>query len=539
MTNVLLFLADDLGYSDLGCYGSEIVTPHLDRLAEEGVRLTQFYNTARCSPSRASLLTGLHPHQTGIGILTNDDGPRGYPGSLVPGCATTAEILGAAGFDTALFGKWHLSSSPWEPDASWPTRRGFQTFWGTLSGCGSYFNPSTLHDGERPVPPEELGGDFHYTDAITDAACAWLSERGEEEPFFGYVAYTAPHWPLHAREEDVETYRGVYDEGWDVLRERRMDRLRASGLLGAETTLSDRDPSQPAWDDVTEKAWEARRMEVYAAQVEAMDRGIGRVLAALETSGKAEDTIVVFLSDNGASAEEVPQGDPESFRARRGMIPETTADGGRFLLGNSPDVVPGPENTYASYGQAWANLSNVPFRFYKRWVHEGGIATPFVVRWPAGGLRAGSVVTTPFQLTNVLPTLLEATGAQYPPPEHPAPVPELEGRSMLAAWRGEPAEPQVLAWEHIGNAAVREGSWKLVREYPGPWELYDVEVDRAERHDVAAAHPDVVARLESRWQEWADRVGVVPRGQIVELYTELAAQGVQVQGAAELTASTS
>src|SRR4051794_27993783 len=286
--NVILVLADDLGYSDIGCYGGEIRTPNLDRLAADGVRLAQFYNTARCSPSRASLLTGLHPHETGIGILTNDDGPRGYPGTLRPEASTVAEVLGAAGYDTAMFGKWHLTGRIEEPDDSWPTRRGFDTFFGTLSGCGSYYWPSTLHDGEKSVDDLPVTRpDFFYTDEISQRACDYLDERDGGTPFLMYVAYTAPHWPLHAEAEDVAAYDGAYADGWDALRERRLERLHASGLLQQGTGLSQRDPSQPAWEDVEDPAWQQRRMEVYAAQVEVMDRGIGRILDHLDATGLA------------------------------------------------------------------------------------------------------------------------------------------------------------------------------------------------------------------------------------------------------------
>jgi len=525
--NIVLILADDLGYSDLGCYGGEIRTPHLDRLAADGVRLAQFYNTARCSPSRASLLTGLHPHQTGIGILTNDDGPRGYPGTLRADSATVAEVLGAAGYDTAMFGKWHLTGQIDEPDESWPTRRGFDTFFGTLSGCGSYYWPSTLHDGERSVddlPVEQR--DFFYTDEISARACDYLDDRDGETPFLMYVAYTAPHWPLHAKDEDIAAYDGAFADGWDELRERRLERLHASGLLQPGTLLSQRDPSQPAWSDVEDPKWQQRGMEVYAAQVEVMDRGIGRILDHLETTGLADDTIVVFLADNGACAEELPLGDPEVFRGRRSIVPPSTRDGEPLALGNSPDVVPGPEDTYASYGQAWANLSNTPFRLYKRWVHEGGIASPFVVRWPAGGLADGEIVHTAYQLTHVLPTLLEAAGVEHPGGRWQLP----EAPSMLPAWRGGEVDPGTLCWEHLGNSAVRRGPWKLVREHGDPWELYDVGVDRSETADVAADHPGLVAELVAAYDAWAERVGVVPREEILDLYRRLHEQRVVVEG---------
>ncbi|WP_246074359.1 arylsulfatase [Nonomuraea terrae] len=511
--NIVLILADDLGYSDIGCYGGEIRTPNLDRLGRSGVRLTQFSNTARCSPSRASLLTGLHPHQTGIGVLAGSNMPGGYPGSLTDRCVTVAEVLGDAGYATGMSGKWHLSGPLWEPAGSWPTRRGFADFFGTLSGCGSYYDPATLRRGEADASAETRDPRFFYTDAITDHAVEFIGrEAAAGRAFFAYVAYTAPHWPLHAPPEDVAAYDGVYTAGWDELRRRRLDRLRAEGLLGAESALSARDPAQPPWAAAPHQEWEARRMQVYAAQVERMDRGIGRILDRLTACGVVDDTLVVFLSDNGGCAEVLPLGDPEEFRSRRHIVPPRTRDGAELRVGNDPGIDPGPEDTYASYGPAWANLSNTPFRHYKRWVHEGGIATPFIVHWPAGGLAGGRIVRTPFQLTDVLPTLLGVAGVEPPRRYRGREVPPPEGRTMLPALRGEPVADVPLFWEHLGNAAVRRGRWKLVRENGGPWELYDMDADRSETTDLARRHPALVADLAAEYEGWARRVGVIPRG---------------------------
>jgi len=521
--NVLLVLVDDMGFSDIGCYGGEIRTPTIDRLAREGVRFAQFYNTARCSPSRASLLTGLHPHQTGIGILTNDDRPRGYPGTIDRRCVTIAEVLKAAGYATCLAGKWHLASQMHVPNAAWPTRRGFDRFFGTLTGCGSFFQPGTLTRGETNVEDEALAPGFYYTDAIADEACAFIAEhtaRCAQEPFFLYAAFTAPHWPLHAREEDVAKYRGVFDAGWDVLREKRMARLRETAIVDGALALSARDPTQPAWSDAPDKAWQARRMEVYAAQIDRMDQALGRIVGAIEQAGRLDDTLVVFLSDNGASDEGLPLVELERFRQRKDILRTRTRDGRAVRIGNEPAIVPGPEDTYASYGRAWANLSNTPFRYYKRHVHEGGIATPLIVRWPAGDLAAGSVARAPHQLTDVMPTILEATGAAYPERFDGHEIPPPEGRSLLPALRGRDTADAPLYWEHTGNAAIRSGRWKLVRDHPQPWELYDMEHDRTELHDLAAAHPEVVRDLAARWQQWADRVGVIPWRVTEEIYVE-------------------
>ncbi|MDQ3809939.1 MAG: arylsulfatase [Chloroflexota bacterium] len=507
MTNIVLIVADDMGYSDLGCYGGEIHTPNLDALGRGGARLSHFYNTARCSPSRASLLTGLHPHQTGVGVLTNDDRPAGYPGSLDDGYPTVAEILGRAQYRTCLSGKWHLASDMRTPNSAWPTRRGFEDFFGTLTGCGSYFHPGTLMRGEANVEREAADAPhFYYTDAITDHAVQFVART--THPFFLYVAYTAPHWPLHARAEDIDRYRGVYDPGWDVLRERRMDRMRAEGILDPLTRLSPRDPSQPAWRAATEPVWLARRMEAYAAQIDRLDQGVGRIVRALEEQHVLDDTLLLFLSDNGASDEDLPKVSPERFRARSDIVRLHTRDGRMVRIGNHPSIVPGAEDTYSSYGRAWANLSNTPFRFYKRWVHEGGIASPFIAHWPAGRLHG--IVHTPFQLVDVLPTILEATAIETGT--------TLEGRSMLPALRGSELEPATQYWEHTGNAALRRERWKLVREFPRDWELYDMSRDRTELDDRAAAEPALVRDLERAWQGWADRVGVIPWQKTLELY---------------------
>ena len=520
--NIVLILADDLGYSDVGCFGGEIRTPNLDRLGHDGVRFSQFFNTARCSPSRASLLTGLHPHQTGIGILTDQDPPGGYPGSLNDRCATLAEMLSADGYATGLSGKWHLSSSLHEPSDSWPTRRGFQHFFGTIAGAGSYYQPPTLRRGERDARGEFEEPDFLLTQAIADDAVAFIGDAARARtPFFSYVAFTAPHWPLHAPEDDVAAYDGVFDDGWDALRARRLARQREEGLLEPDAQLSARDPGVAAWEDVEDRRWWLRRMQVYAAQVERMDRGVGQIIAELERHGVLENTLVVFLSDNGACAEELPLGNPEAFAARRTLVPEQTRDGRPIRVGNAPDIDPGPEDTYSSYGRAWANLSNTPFRLYKRWVHEGGIACPLIVHWPAGGLAEGAIVSAPFQLPDFVPTILAATGAAYAGPGRRDLLP-LEGESMLGVLRGQEADRSSasLYWEHIGNCSLRRGDLKLVREYLGEWELYDLSDSRTEERDLAREMPELVAEMAADWEAWADRVGVVARETILRLYEE-------------------
>ena len=522
--DIVLILADDMGFSDIGCYGGEIDTPHLDRLGREGVRFTQFYNTARCSPSRASLMTGLHPHQVGVGILNFDDTPDGYPGDLSEQSVTVAEALREAGYATYLSGKWHLSSDMDTPNGSWPTRRGFERFFGTLEGAGSFYRPRTLMREETNVEAEAEQPGWFYSDAISENATTFIeqhhAERGDD-PLFLYLAYTAPHWPLHADPTDIERYSGRFDAGWDTLREERLGRLVKEGILEGGTELAERDPRVQPWGETADRDWEARRMEVYAAQVDRMDQGVGQVLDTLERLGRLDNTLVVFLSDNGGCAEEMPPDSVKDFVTAFVPMQETTREGEPVVPGNVPGLMPGSEATYQSYGRSWAHLSNTPFREYKHWVHEGGIATPLILHWPAGlPAPAGgeAVFRTPHQLVDVLPTLLDAAGASYPDRRGGVPVPPAEGRSMLPGLRGEPTEAADLFWEHEGNAAVRSGDWKLVRKHGGAWELFDVAADRAEQHDRAGAHPDLVADLADRYDAWARRCGVIPRETVLGLY---------------------
>ncbi len=534
--NVLLILNDDMGYSDLGCYGSEIQTPSLDRLAANGLRFTQFYNTARCCPSRASLLTGLHPHQADVGAMVGDDGVDGYLGDLARDAATIAEVLKANSYRTMMSGKWHVTGHLDAPHPNWPCGRGFDTYYGMLCGAGSYYAPKRMARDNTPIEPPQ-DGDFYFTDAITDEAIKQLRDHESQhasEPFFQYVAYTAPHWPLHALPEDIAKYEGRYDCGWDELREQRLQRMLELGVIDQEIALSPRDPSQPRWEDAEHKHWEAKRMAVYAAQIDRMDQGIGRILNQLEATGKLDNTLVIFLADNGGCAEVMSKRWGEHI-ARQDSGHATTRDGRPVRYGNTPDIDPGPEDTYLSYGVAWANASNTPFRKYKCWVHEGGISTPFIVHWPAGLRDVGGVRHQPAQLPDVMATILDVTGSSYPDTIDDRQILPHEGFSLRDAFEDKPHGREVLTWEHQGNCGIRKGKWKLVREYinawhlrdypdaaarkPGlqPWELYDIENDRSELHDLSEERPDVVADLDAEHQAWARRCNVRPWDEILEI----------------------
>lgn len=520
--NVLLILNDDMGYSDIGCYGGEIDTPNLDKIANDGLSYTQFYNTARCSPSRASLLTGLHPHQTGIGILTYDSGPEGYPGDLNDECVTIAEVLKDDGYKTYMSGKWHVAKSLTESSDNWPLQRGFDEFYGTIIGAGSFYDPNTLTRGNENVEHEpKEDKDFYYTDAISDQAVDYIKQHKEtnpDEPFFQYVAYTAPHWPLHAKDKDIKKYRGRFDAGWDALREERLERMIEKGIIDPSWKLTDRDPTQPPWDDAENKEWFARCMEVYAAQIDSMDQGIGRIIDALDETGELDNTVIIFLSDNGACAEDIPEGVEVDELVNNLMIAKShTRDGEEIQFGNNPSLMPGPENTYQSYGTAWANLSNTPFRLYKHWVHEGGISTPFIVHWPEGIKQKGELRHTPSQLTDVMATIVDITGAEYPETYNGKQILPLEGKSLQDSFEQDEDDHTPLFFEHEGNAAVRVGKWKLVRKYPHDWELFDMEEDRTEMNDLKEQDPDRVQEMKTMYEEWATRCRVVPRERILEL----------------------
>ncbi|MEZ5834864.1 MAG: arylsulfatase [Geminicoccaceae bacterium] len=493
----------------------------LDTLALNGLRYSQFYNTARCSPSRASLLTGLHPHQTGIGILTYSIGPEGYAGNLSDRCATIPEVLKTQGYRSYMSGKWHIAADLEKPNGAWPTQRGFDKFFGTIIGAGSFYHPNTLTRGLDSADRDAVENpDFFYTDAISDEAVGFVRNHASEygdEPFFMYVAYTAPHWPLHAHEEDTARYKGRFDSGWDTLREERLARLVKAGLIDSSWQLTDRDPSQPPFEKAEEKAWMTRLMEVYAAQIDRMDQGIGRILDALDETGKMNDTIIIFLSDNGGCAEDIPENvDPKTLVEDLKIAQYQTRDGRPVRIGNDPSIMPGNEDTYQSYGIPWANLSNTPFRLYKHFTHEGGIATPLIVHWP-GHAEAGGIRHVPGQLPDIMATILEVTGAVYPSERAGQPVPPCEGVSLAPSFKQDTNRAKPLFWEHEGNAAMREGRWKLVRRFPGPWELFDMKRDRTEMNNMAARDPERVERMAADWRAWADRCGVISREKILEI----------------------
>lgn len=511
--NIILILNDDMGFSDIGCYGGEVHTPNLDILAENGLRYTQFYNTARCCPSRASLLTGLYPQQADIGDMVSDDEIDGYRGSLNPNTVTIPEALKTGGYTTYMSGKWHVANNvkPDGPKFSWPNQRGFDDFYGIITGAASYYQPCTLTRNNEAIEPE--GDDFFFTDAISDEAVRQIREHDGENPFFQYVAYTAPHWPLHAHEEDIAKYKGRFDRGWDKLREERLERMKEMGIVKQDCRLSERDSNVGPWKDQPHKEWEARRMEVYAAQIDRMDQGIGRIIDSLKETGQFENTVIVFLADNGGCAEELGGG-AESWVKKLVMNAPyvgtlETRDGRPVRFGNSPDIIPGPEDTYCSYGPPWANVSDTPFRKYKHWIHEGGISTPFIVHWPEGVQAKNELRHQPAQLPDVMATFLDITGIPYPETYNGNKIKPLEGHSLVPTFTDQPHGREVLYWEHHGNRGVRKGKWKLVSEKNEPWELYDIEAERSEINDLVDEKPEIVEELKKLYFAWAERCGVL------------------------------
>ncbi|HYW79917.1 MAG TPA: sulfatase-like hydrolase/transferase, partial [Thermoguttaceae bacterium] len=435
--------------------------------------------------------------------MMNDYGRPAYKGNLSRECATIAQVLQSAGYRSMMCGKWHLSrfTDSGGPKYCWPLQRGFEKFYGTIHGVGSYFNPVTLTRDESFIAPPQ--GDYYYTDAISDHAAQYVEWAAQSnKPFFLYVAYSAPHWPLHAPAEVVARYQARYAGGWDELREQRHRRMLAMGIVRPEWPLSDRDPRVRPWEQEADKRWQQRRMEVYAAQVDLMDQGIGRIMEKVRQAGAESNTIVMFLSDNGGCAEEVSP-------TWQGIhIPERARDGRAVQKGNNPNIMPGPADTYQSYGVAWAQASNTPFRLYKHWTHEGGIATPMIVYWPAGIRSGGKLTHAVGHVIDVMPTCLELAKIRYPKILAGYPLKPISGQSLVPLFQGAARQSGAIFWEHEGNRAVRDGQWKLVSRHPGPWELYDMVADRTETNNLAMRFPVIVQDLKIAYEAWAKRANV-------------------------------
>ncbi len=531
--NIIVIMSDDMGFSDIGSYGGEIATPTLDTLAANGLRFTQFYNNARCCPTRASLLTGLYPHQAGVGHMLNKTGQPGFTTGLNGNCQTIAELLKPAGYATYAVGKWHVTNQtkPDGPKNNWPMARGFDRFYGTIHGAGSFFDPSSLVRDNTMISafadPEYQPQSYYYTDALSDHAAKYIDDHAKNSlnsPFFLYVAYTAAHWPMHALPEDIAKYNGKYNSGYVPVRQARFEKAKKLGVIAPDQQLT---PANADWNSVEDKLWEAACMEVYAAMVDRMDQGIGKIVARLKSNGQFENTLIFYLQDNGGCAElegrkarenhpDIPRPEKPTLPSMKptdfittGSVPLQTRDGYPVRMGKN--AMPGTADTYVAYGPGWANVSNTPFREFKHWVHEGGISTPLIAHWPAGIQAKGELRQQPGHLIDIAATCVELAGAKYPENIGGKPITPLAGTSLLPAFANQNLNRDTIYWEHEGNRAVRSGNLKLVAKGPGgEWELYDIAKDRAELNDLAVQMPEKVLELKLKWETWARSSQVLP-----------------------------
>ncbi|KIO78596.1 sulfatase [Pedobacter lusitanus] len=490
--NIVVILADDLGFSDIGAFGAEIHTPVLDKLAKEGLVMSQFYNAGRCCPSRAALLTGLYPHQAGVGDMVQNKGSEAYQGFLNSNCATIGELLKAGGYHTIVSGKWHVGLVP----AAWAVNRGFEKSFTLQNNGSSYFNSKPLYNDGRTVnflrngqAVERQDTSLYLTQAITAFALKSLDEvKDSANPFLLYVAYNAPHWPIQALPEDIARYKGKYLNGWDELRQRRYKKLLELGLIHKEWALSPRFEAVSDWNLLSAQQkdqWDTR-MAIYAAMIDRMDAGIGQILDKLKQIKRDQNTLLIFLSDNGGSADEVKKSNDVIQK----------------------NGVPGSVNSIDSYEAPWGNASNTPFRLFKKNTHEGGISTPFIAYYP-GVIEPGIRSDEPAHVIDLLPTLLDVSGLKYPAVYHGHQLKKPEGHSLVPVFKGKHgSRSDALYWEHEGSRAIREGDWKLVAELNAGWELYNLKTDRTETHDLAEDYPEKVKQLEKKYLAWAAKVGV-------------------------------
>lgn len=526
--NIIIILADDLGYSDLGCYGGEINTPNLDWLASQGVRSNSFYNASRCCPTRASLLTGQYPHTAGIGSMTTDQKAPGYRGQLTPNTVTIAQVLKEAGYQTGMVGKWHVSETRPFPEKeeqlawldhkitdrafadtlSYPTHKGFQKYYGNIWGVVDYFDPFSLVNGTTPV--KDVPADFYYTNAIGDSTAAYIDQfTATKNPFFMYVAFTAPHWPLQALDSDIQKYENTYKKGWNYIREQRYQKMIKLGIINPkQVPLSDFISEGNAWANNKDTVWDARAMAVHAAMVDCLDQNVGKLINQLKISGELENTLIMFLSDNGASPER-----PEVFGPgydRSG----TTRNGEKISFSVDKDVLPGPQTTHMGIGQQWANAINTPFRYWKAKEYEGGINTPFIAYWPAGIKGKNKFNGVPAHIIDLMATCIDVSGATYPDTFEGHAVTPSPGKSLIPVFNGKVKKQlhDELFWEHNGAAALRQGDWKVVRlDGKANWELYNLAVDRTETNNLAEKFPERVHQMKDKWHQLAKQYNVLPK----------------------------
>lgn len=514
--NIMLIVVDDMGYSDLQCFGGEVQSPNLNGLAEDGSRFTQFFNCGRSCPSRASLLTGCYPHEVGITGMGLD---------LSTNCVTVAEALRSAGYHTGMSGKWHLSRTAgignnndqmlwlshqgfkdrdFANKATYPCNRGFEEHWGTIWGVTDHFDPFSLVHNETPIYTDAIPEGFYYSDFVADKAIDMIDGYAQDnsKPFFMYVAFQEPHWPVQAKPEDIAKYNGVYDDGWEALRTRRYNKMVEMGLVNPNVTPNAPNESNRPWNSESRKSWEADNMEVHAAMVDCVDQNIGRIIAELKAKGMYDNTLIVFSSDNGASSENYAIGDFDRHNMTRD---------GQQVVHNA--AVPGSQLTYNYLDTGWAGAVNTPFRYWKRQSFHGGVAAPTIIKWPASMNAAkNNIVHEPCNFIDFMPTCLELANATYPTTyngRNIQPIAE-EARSLVpmaqadAKWDTD----RIMFWEHENGMAVRTKDWRLTKHTNGEWQLFDMRNDYSETNNVASAHPDIVLDLKKKWQAWAVEVGL-------------------------------
>ena len=528
--NIMLIVVDDMGYSDLGCFGGEVESPNLDALAASGMRFTQFYNSGRSCPSRAQLMTGRYAQTVGI---------TGMGQSLTRDCVTIPEVLREAGYHTGMSGKWHLSltkgignqedqmkwlshqstfnNRPFAPIETYPCNRGFDQHWGTIWGVTDHFDPFSLVHNEEPIFTESIPEDFYYADFVADKAIDMMDEMTSDgKPFFMYVAFQEPHWPVQAKPQDIAKYKGKFDDGWDALRERRYQRMQELGLINPDEMPIAQNASGRKWEDETNKAFQSANMEVHAAMIDCVDQNIGRIIAELKRRGIFDNTLIIFTSDNGASSENYTIGDFDRHDRTRG---------GQMVVRNSP--TPGGQLTYNYLHTGWAGAVNAPYRYWKTTQFHGGTAAPTIVHWPAGMAeeKEGTIMSQPCTFLDVMPTCLELAGATYPSFYNGNSIKPMcdEARSFVPLLQDKESweDERTLYWEHERGKAVRKGNWRLTALANGGWQLFDLAHDLSETNNVAAEHPEKVREMKSLWNTWAKSVGLNVPDDIPETKTEL------------------
>jgi len=526
--NIIVILADDLGYSDLGCYGGEIQTPNLDKLAQNGLRFTRFYNTGRSCPTRGSLLTGLYPHQAGLGRMTFDLNLPGYRGNMTHNGVTIAEALKSSGYQSGMIGKWHVAETPLREDQrqwlahqvqydefapldNYPTRRGFDYCYGTIYGVVNFFDPFSLVYGEKPVRSVPNG--YYSTITLADSAVACVNRYAKsDDPFFMYLAFHAPHWPLHALPEDIKKYEDVYKPGWETIRNRRYERMKELGIFKGQNDFLSERQFNDAWADNPDEAWDAYAMAVHAAMVDRMDQEIGKLLRTLEKNGQMDNTLILFLSDNGCSAENCQMYSPGDNDR-----PAEMRNGEPIIYPRNKETLPGPENVFASIGPKWANVANTPFRLWKATMYEGGICTPAIAHWPKGmKVKRGSVAADLCHVIDIMATCLELSGATYPVTYNGNDIIPMSGLSFASVFKTGKRDQRhdFIGFEHFREKAmVTDDGWKMVQR-PGnrelEWELYNLKTDRTEMRNVVAEHPEKINEMVEKYKVWAEKTLVIP-----------------------------